>query len=172
MHGQQNVKSLLYVEKSIFYERNKRKGRVRTRNYDCTRSQAVSVVAYVSRNSRVIFCAHEWSWPPNVMRLAMSFVSCPSQVTFVISELVFFIITCSEHHSSKWECRRYTHVYAIETLPVFIHANINYTLHSYFLHKRDINYIFLEIFLHQYSCTGAWNRAYNCVVLLLLFRFV
>jgi len=120
-----------------------------------------------------LFCTHEWSWgPPNVMRLAMSFVSCPSQVTLVINELVFFIITCSEHHSSKCKDRRYPHVYAIETLPVFIHANTNYTLHSYFLHKGDMNYIFLEILLHQYSCTGAWNGAYNCVVLLLLFRFV
>jgi len=76
--------------------------------------------------------------------LPMSFVSCPSQVRFVINELVFFIIIRSEHHSSKWKYRRYTHVYAIELMSVFIHANINYTLHSNFLHKRDINYVFFQ----------------------------
>lgn len=171
LQGMTVKKSRLYGAKSLFYELKRRKARVRTRNCDCTRSQAVSAVADVSRTPGDFFHVHEWSWPPNIMRLAMSFVSCPSQVTFVINELVFFIITCSEHHSSKWTCRRYTHVYAIETLPVFILANINYMLHSYFLHKGDINYIFLEI-LHQYSCTGAWNGAYNSVVPLLVFRFV
>jgi len=95
-------KGSLYGEKSIFYELNKRKARVRTRNCDCTRSQAVSVVAYVSRTAGVFFFVHRNDrGPSNIMRLAMSFVSCPSQVTLVINDLVFFIITCPEHHSSK-----------------------------------------------------------------------
>jgi hypothetical protein len=53
-HASQN-KCRPYGEKSLFYELNKRKARVRTRNCDCTRSQAVSVVAYVSRTPGLFF---------------------------------------------------------------------------------------------------------------------
>jgi hypothetical protein len=52
-HG--SKKRRLYCEKSIFYELNKRKARVRTRNCDCTRSQTVRVFAYVSRNPGLFF---------------------------------------------------------------------------------------------------------------------
>jgi hypothetical protein len=41
-------------------------------------------LAYMTRTSGP-FCVHEWSWPPNIMRLTLSFVSCPSQVTLIIN---------------------------------------------------------------------------------------